>query len=356
MLFSRKNQPVIGLDISTTAIKLLQLARSDDQITVTAYAAVPLPPNAVEERTIVSPELVGDAIHKAVKLAKVKTKNAACSVAGSSVITKVITMPTDLPDEEMENQIRLEADQYIPYAIEEVYLDFAILGPTKGNEETVDVLLAASRSEHVDLRVEALEAGGLKAQIVDIDAYVVEGMYDTLAAQLPPEIRDGTTAIVDIGAQTTTLMVFSKGLSVYVREQQFGGKQLTEEIQHRYGLSFKEAGLAKKRGGLPESYEVELLEPFKFTVAQQLSRMLQIFQSSTNFGNVNHIIVAGGSASIDGLSETIAAETGIPSSRVNPLLNMAIAPHINRKAITEDAPALLTAAGLAMRSFENAGY
>lgn len=165
MLFSRKNQPVLGVDISTTAVKLLQLERHENQYTVTAYAVVPLPPEAVEERTIVSPELVGDAIYKAARIAKVKTKQAACSVAGSSVITKIITMPTDLPDDEMENQIRLEADQYIPYALEEVYLDFAIVGPTRGNEETVDVLLAASRSEHVDLRVEALEAGDRKSVV-----------------------------------------------------------------------------------------------------------------------------------------------------------------------------------------------
>jgi len=273
-LLGRKKPPLVGLDISSTAVKLLELSRSGDRYRVEAYAVEPLPPNAVVEKNIADVEAVGETIRRAVRRSGTRARHAAVAVAGSAVITKVITMPASLSEEEMEAQIELEADQYVPYPLEEVNLDFEVLGPTENNPETVDVLLAASRSENVDVRVAAVEHAGLTCRIVDIEAYALENAFALIADQMPDRGVGATIAVVDIGATMTTLTVLHDLKIIYTRDQVFGGKQLTEEIMRRYGLSYEEAGMAKRQGGLPDNYVPEVLEPFKEAMAQQVSRSL----------------------------------------------------------------------------------
>ncbi len=180
-LFTQKRPPLVGVDISSTAVKLLQLSQSGGRYRVEHYAVEPLPPNAVVEKNIVEVEAVGEAIKRAVQRSGLKTKFAAAAVAGSAVITKVIQMPADLSEEDLEDQIQLEANQYIPYPIEEVSLDFEVLGPVKDNPESVNILLAASRTENVDLRVAALEMGGLTAKMVDVEAFAMENAYQLIS-------------------------------------------------------------------------------------------------------------------------------------------------------------------------------
>lgn len=351
-LFSKKSPPLIGLDISSTSVKLLELSRQGGGYRVEAYAAEPLPPNSVVEKNITDVEAVGEAVRRAVKRSGSRTKNAAVAVAGSSVITKIITMPATLSEEEIESQIELEADQYIPYSLEEVNLDFEILGPSEDNPDTLDVLLAASRSENVDSRVAAVELGGLNAKVVDIEAYTLENAFPLIAPQVPGGSADKTVAIVDIGATMTTLSVLHDGKIIYTRDQVFGGKQLTEEIQRRYGLSYEEAGMAKRQGGLPDNYVPEVLDPFKDAMAQQVSRSLQFFFSSSHHNAVSHIVLAGGSASIPGVDELIEERIGTSTSIANPFTNMALASRIKAQALSNDAPALMITCGLALRSFD----
>ncbi len=351
-LFSRKAPPLLGLDISSTAVKLLELSRSGNRYRVESYAVEPLAPNAVVEKNITDPEAVGETIRRAVKRSGTRAKHAAVAVAGSAVITKVITMPAGLSDDEMESQIQLEADQYIPYPLEEVNLDFEVIGPSAKNPETVDVLLAASRSENVDVRVAALESAGLVAEIVDVEAYAMENAFQLIADQLPDRGRDKTIAVVDIGATMTTFNVMHDLKSIYTREQVFGGKQLTEEIMRRYGLSYEEAGMAKKHGGLPDNYVPEVLDPFKEAMAQQVSRSLQFFFSSTQYNSVDHIVLAGGSASITGIRDLMEAKIGTPVTIANPFANMALSSRIKPQSLSSDAPALMIACGLALRSFD----
>ena len=244
-LIAPKKSSLIGLDISSTSVKLLELSQQSDGYRVEAYAAEPLPPNSVVEKNITDVEAIGEAIQRAVKRSGSRAKFAAVAVAGSSVITKVITMPSNLSDEELESQIQLEADQYIPYSLEEVNMDFEVLGQNDKNPDMVDVLLAASRSENVDSRVAAVELGGLTAKVVDIEAYTLENAFPLIASQIPGGAGDTTIAIVDIGATMTTLSVLHDTKIIYTRDQVFGGKQLTEEIQRRYGLSYEEAGMVK---------------------------------------------------------------------------------------------------------------
>ncbi len=351
-LFTPRKPPLVGLDISSTAVKLLELSRSGDRYRVEAYAVEPLPPNSVIEKNISDVEAVGEAIKRAVKRSGTRTKFAAAAVAGSAVITKTISMPASLSEDEMEQQIQLEADQYIPYPLEEVNLDFEVLGPSEHDPERVDVLLAASRSENVDVRVAAIEIAGLKARVIDVEAYAMENAFQLQAAQLPEQGIDQTVALVDVGATMTTLNVLHDLKTIYTREQVFGGKQLTEEIQRRYGLSYEEAGMAKRQGGLPDNYVPEVLEPFKEAMAQQVSRSLQFFFSSSQFNTVDHIVLAGGSAMLPGVDELIADKLGVNTSIANPFADMTIASRVKAQSLSNDAPALLIACGLAMRSFD----
>ena len=313
-LFSKKAQPVVGVDVSSSAVKLLELSKHGSKYRVESYAVEPLPPNAVVEKNITEVEAVGEAIRRAVKRAQTKNKFSSIAVAGSAVITKVISMPAAISDAEMAGQIELEADQYIPYSLDEVNLDFEVMGPSEADPDRVDVLLAASRAENVDVRVAASELGGLTCKIVDVEAFALENAFGVIANELPTGGVGENIALVDIGATMTTLSVLSDLKIVYSREQAFGGKQLTEEIQRRYGLSYEEAGLAKRQGGLPDNYAPEVLEPFKESMAQQVNRSLQFFYSSSQVGQVDRIVLAGGCASIEGADQIIAEKTGVEVS------------------------------------------
>ena len=350
-LFRRSQVAVLGVDISSTSIKLLELARSGNRYRVESYAVEPLPPNSVIEKTITDPQLVGEAIGRAVKKSGTRTRFAACAVAGSAVITKIISMPANLSDEEMEGQIQIEADQYIPYALDEISLDFHVLGPSPTEPDKVDVLLAASRSDNVDVRIAALEVGGLQAKVVDVEVFALENAMALLNGQNTAMAQARLVAVMDVGATTSTLSVLENSKIIYTREQIFGGRQLTDEIQRRYGLSYEEAGLAKRQGGLPDNYEPEVLRPFMESMAQEIHRALQFFYSANQSGTVEHVVIAGGCASITGIDVLVQNRIETTTSIANPFSQMTAAPRVRSQALMNDAPALVIAAGLALRSF-----
>lgn len=351
-LFKKKSAPMVGVDISSTSVKLLELSHTSKGYRVESYAVEPLPPNSVVEKNITDVELVGEAVARAYKKSGSKAKIASCAVAGSAVITKIIKMSEELTEDELEDLIQVEADQYIPYPLDEVSLDFEVLHPSLNEPGQVDVLLAASRTDNVDARVAALELAGLNAHVVDVEAFALENAV-RLCTENKPELRgDGVIAIIDVGATMTTLSVLDKLNIVYTREQVFGGKQLTEEIQKRYGLSYEEAGLAKRQGGLPDNYESEVLGPFRESMSQQINRALQFFYASSNhIDAVDHIILAGGCASTNGIGELLSAKTGADVTVANPFTEMTLASRIKSDILNNDAPAMMIACGLALRSF-----
>ncbi len=354
-LFSRKKPLMPGLDISSTAVKLLELsqhnARGGVRYRVESYAVEPLPPNSVVEKNIADVEGVGEAIRKVVKRSGTRSKHAAVAVSGSAVITKLISLPASLSEREMENQIELEADQYIPYPLDEVNLDFEIIGPSEKSPELVEVLLAASRSENVDDRVAALDLGGLSCEVVDVEAYAMERACTQLAEQWPNQGEDLVVAVADIGATATTLDVLYNNNVIYTREQNFGGRQLTEEIQRRYGLSMEEAGMAKRQGGLPDNYVPEVLDPFREAMVQQVNRSIQFFYSASSYNNVDLVVLAGGCAAVPGIDDLVQERLGIETMIANPLANMSVGPRVKPQALSNDAPAMMIACGLALRSF-----
>ncbi|MGK0405324.1 MAG: type IV pilus assembly protein PilM [Oleispira sp.] len=350
-LFKKKNKTLLGVDISSTSVKILELSYNNGRYQVESYASEPLPANAVIEQSIGDEEAVGLVIKKALGKVSSSSKKAAIAVAGSAAITKNIEVKGGLSDDEMDYQIRIEADQYIPYPLEEVALDWEVQGPSEvaGN---VNVLLAACRLENVELRKDALEIGGLETDIVDIEAFCTERAYELIQLQLDDSEDIETVAVVDIGATMTTLSVLHQGKTIYTREQLFGGKQLTEEIMRRYGLSEEEAIRAKMEGGLPDDYEAEVLDPFRDSVVQQISRSLQFFYSSSQYNDVDYIILAGGTSSIFGLDQLTQDKMGISAIVANPFVNMTLSQKVNASMLNNDAPSLMIACGLAMRSFD----
>ncbi len=343
--------PVVGVDISSSAVKVLELSLNDGRYRVESFAVAALPQNAVVEKNIADTEVVAESLRLAHTRSRSKQKNAAVAVSGAAVITKVIEMPADMGEDVMESQITMEADQYIPYPLEEVALDFEILGPSERNEAMMEVLLAASRQENIDSRVEALELADLEAKVVDIEAFAMERTFSLIAEQF--ELNENSVvAIIDIGATVTTLSVIVDGETIYTREQLFGGRQLTEEIQRRYGVTYEEAGLAKKEGGIADDYEDEVLLPFREAVVQQVNRALQFFFSASQYSMVDLVVLAGGVASTSGLADQVANELGTSAVVANPFANMEVAPGVDVLALNADAPAMMIACGLALRSFD----
>jgi type IV pilus assembly protein PilM len=351
-LFNKKSDTLLGIDISSTSVKLLELSRQGERYRVEAYAVEPLPVGAVIEKNIAELEGVGLALTRVLARARTGLKNVAVAVSGSAVITKTIEMDAGLSEDEMESQLKIEADQYIPYPLDEVAIDFEVLGASERNPERVNVLLAACRKENVEVREAALTLAGLTARVVDVEAYALERSFALLASRLAVSEEPLTVAVVDIGATMTTLSVLHSGRIIYTREQLFGGRQLTEEIQRRYGLTLEQADLAKKKGGLPVDYAGEVLQPFRAALVQQVSRSLQFFFASGQYSAVDHVLLAGGTASIPGLDRLIEQQLGAPTQVANPFSGMTLGGKVNGAALASDAPALMIACGLALRSFD----
>ncbi len=349
-LFSSKGRHLVGVDISATSVKLVDIQRQQGRFHLKSYGVEGLSPGVVVDKLIVDAEEVGNAIARLARRCQVAGGDAATAVSGSSVITKIIDMDMKLSDVEREAQIRLDADQYIPYPLDEVNLDFEVLGPSLVDDNLVQVLLAASRSENVDQRVDALIFGGLKAKIIDIESHAIERAFELMVDSLPnmPEL----VAIVDIGHHQTTLYIAKNGEFVYSREQLFGGLQLTQAIQDRYGLSFEEATVNKRERVLPDDYYTELLNPFMESTIQQITRSLQFYFSSSQYNSIDHVVLAGGSSAIPGLSGLVQQKLGVPVTVANPFINMTIDPSIDNEQLAIDAASLMAACGLALRSFD----
>jgi type IV pilus assembly protein PilM len=350
---NRKHDHLLGIDISSAAIKLLELSKTGARYKVESYAVAPLAQNAVIDNNISNAEMIAETIKVALKQSGTRTRHACVAISGSSVMTKMITMSAHLSEDEMEEQIMVEADQYIPYSLDEVRLDFEVQKVNEASPELVDVLLAASRRENVDERVDVLAQAGLTASIIDVEAFAMENAFALLRDQLPNSDDEQTIAIADIGATMTTLNILHQGRAIYTREQGFGGKQLTEEIQRRYGLSYEEAGLAKRHGGLPDNYNSDVLGPFKRALVQQVARSLQFFISSSANRSIDSVVLAGGCASIAGIDKLVEQELGLPTFVANPFINMALSNKIKPQSLSNDASAMMIACGLALRGFDS---
>ena len=351
-LLSRKSQPLLGLDISSGSIKLVELTESGKNFRLEKYAIEPLPKGVMVDGNIENMDSASEVVSRAVKKLGSRNKNVALAMPSAQVITKRIFLPAGLTEDEYETQVESEASQYIPFALDEVSLDFQVLGPSATSPDDVEVLIAASRWDKVEDRVALAEAAGLKPMVMDVDSYAVRSVIDRLAQQMPSQGQDKLIAVFNIGANTTNLSVFLNAQNVYVREQPFGGAQLTQDIARSYGMTFEEADARKRSGDLPENYQRDLLQPFVESAISEIVRGLQFFFTSTPYGKVDIILLAGGSAVLEGLADAVTNRTQVQTSVINPFKGMALGSSIREKQLAIDGPGLLTSAGLAMRRFE----
>ncbi len=348
--FTETTPPLIGIDISSTAIKMVELA--DDGrggYKLEGYSMSPIPKDAMVDGNVSDLEKVAEAMKLAWKLLGSREKRAALALPAAAVISKKVLMDADLREEDMEVQVEAEANQYIPFSLDEVNIDFQVIGPAPNSPDEVEVLIAASRKEKIEDRVAAAEGAGLKVTVMDVETYATEAAYSLVATQLPNSAREQTVMIVDIGATMMHINVLHDNKSVYTREQSFGGGQLTQEIQRRFGLSLEEAEIAKRKGGLPESYETEVLQPFVQSLSMEVARALQFFTSSTQYNRVDHIVLAGGCAAIPAIDAMVQERTQVNTVVANPFHGMTMSGKFKQQQAAIDAPALMIACGLAMR-------
>ena len=316
------------------------------------YAIEPIERGAIVDGNVEKPEVVADALLRALRKAGTKTRAAALALPSSSVITKRITLPAGMRHDDYEMQVESEASQYIPFAIDEVNLDFQILGPSAQSADDVDVLLAASRKEKVDDRVVVAEMAGLKPMIIDVEPYAARSSIDHVVSFLPNRGDGLVLAVFDIGQVSTSLTVVLNGQTIFERDQAFGGNQLTQDIVRLYGLTVEEAELKKRTGDLPDNYATDLLEPFVEHGANDIGRALQFFFTSTPYTRVDRVLLAGGAAVTTGLAEAVQDRANVPTEILSPFQGMEVADSVREKQMRLDAPALIVSCGLAMRRFD----
>ena len=351
-LFGRTHTSMIGLDISTSSVKLVELGQSAaGEFVVERFASEPFEKGWITDGQIEKFDEVAEAVKRVVTKSGTRTKNVAMAMPQSAVITKKIMLPAGLREEELELQVESEANQYIPFSLDEVSLDFCVIGPSSTSIGDVEVLIAASRKDRVQDRQGLAEAAGLKPMVLDIESHASRLAMSRIVRTLPSEGKDALVALFEIGADTTSLKVLRDEELLYDRDQAFGGSQLTQLISRQYGFSFEEAEQKKLGGDLPEDYESAILAPFVDSLSQEIGRALQYFFTSTPHHKVHYVMLAGGTATLPGLKERVTDLTGFASMVVNPFEHMKLGGSVRENKVRREAPSYLTACGLAMRRF-----
>ena len=351
-LFKHQQPALLGLDISSSSVKLVELSRDKaGNLVLDRCAIEPLERGWITDGNVEKFDEVADAVRRLVKKSGTRTKNVAMALPASAVISKKIVLPGGLSDAELELQVESEANQYIPFSLDEVSLDFCVMGPSKNAPGDVEVLIAASRREKVQNQQNLAEAAGLKAAIIDIESHASRLAASRLMEAFPNKGVDTMVALFEVGALTTSMQVIRNDEVLYNRDQAFGGAQLSQLIVRQYGFSAEEAESKKRSGDLPEDYMSAVLRPFVEILTQEISRTLQFFYTSTPHNRVDHIQLAGGSAPLMGLTEAVTQSLGVACSVVNPFDGMHMGDAVRIKRMAREAPSYLTSCGLAMRRF-----
>ncbi|RYG35345.1 MAG: pilus assembly protein PilM [Burkholderiales bacterium] len=351
-LLSRQPAALLGLDISSSSVKLVELTRDGSGKLVLERCAIePLERGWITDGNVEKFDEVAEAVRRVVKKSGTRTKNVAMALPPSAVITKKIILPGGMTEQELEIQVESEANQYIPFSLDEVSLDFCVIGPSPTSVGDVEVLIAASRKEKVQDRQGLAEAAGLKPVVIDVESYAARLAANRLIENLPNKGTDTMVALFEIGAYTASMQVLRNGEVLYDRDQAFGGAQLTQLIVRQYGFSIEEAEGKKRNGDLPDDYSSSVLRPFVDSMAQEIGRAMQFFFTSTPYSRVDYVFVAGGSAALPGLTEAVTQHTSFACTIVDPFEGMEIGAGVREKRLRREAPSYLTSCGLAMRRF-----
>ena len=343
---------MIGLDISSSSAKLVELGQDrSGNLTLERCGIEPLERGLISDGNIEKFDEVVEATRRLVGKSGTKAKHVAMALPASVVISKKIILPGGLSEREMEVQVESEANQYIPFSLDEVSLDFCVVGPSTTSAGDVEVVIAASRKEKVEDRQGLAEAAGLVPVVLDVESYASRLAASRVIGRLPGGGVDALIALFEIGAMTSTMQVLRNDDLIYERDQVFGGEQLTQMLVRQYGFTQDEAETKKRAGELPDDYGTVVLQPYVESLAQELERALKFFFTSTPHNRVDYILLAGGTAGIPGLTEAITRHTSFPCQVVNPFDGMEVGRAVREKKMLREAPSYLTACGLAMRRF-----
>lgn len=352
-LFNRQPPALLGLDVSSSSVKLVELSRDKaGNLVLDRCAMEPLERGWITDGNIEKFDEVADAVRRLVKKSGTRTRNVAMALPASAVISKKIILPGGLSDAELELQVETEANQYIPFSLDEVSLDFCVVGPSATSSGDVEVLIAASRKEKVQDRQGLAEAAGLKPIVIDVESYASRLATARLIENLlPNKGLDAMVALFEVGAITTSMQVIRNDEVLYERDQAVGGEQLTQLIVRQYGFSREEAENKKRNGDLPEDYGTGVLKPFVETIAQEIGRALQFFFTSTPHNKVDYVMLAGGSSALPGLADAVTQQTSFACMLANPFEGMVLGDAVREKKMRREASSYLTSCGLALRRF-----
>lgn len=350
MLFSRAKN-VVGLDIGSATVKLVELKERKGkgaQFQLQRIGVEPLSPEAIVDGSIMDSSLVVDAIQKLIVTTGVKNNNFATSVSGHSVIIKKIELPAMEPDE-LDESIQWEAEQHIPFDIQDVRLAYLTLSDDDPTRENMDVLLVAVKREKVNDYVSVISQSGRKPEIVDVDAFAIQNAYE-LNYELDPL---KVVALINMGAGVSNINVVARGQSVFWRDISFGGNQFTESLQREYNLSFDQAELLK-RGNTVGSYQASdarrVLDTVSAEMANEIQKTFDFFAATSSEGPVDELVLSGGCALTPNLQEVLRERFGVPTELLNPFRRVQFKESdFNRDYLESIAPMLAVSVGLAIR-------
>ena len=353
MFFSAKNSgKLVGIDIGTTSIKTAELSRSGRSIMVDRYAVEPLTPGLIIDNNIKDIGAVSDSLKRALKRSGSKAKRGAVCVSSNSVISKLVTVQSDLEEDELESFVEIEADRVVPYSLDEVNIDFINMGKSTKSVGEDDIQIVVCRKNVVEDMVAVLESADIEPAVVDVDTFTLGRVYSLVNQGLVGAGAKRTSAMIDFGSNTSRFMVYHNNNLIYSRETPFGGRQLIESINQKYGMPQDEALVALRKNDLPDSFKVEVLKPFVKTLVQEILRALQFFYSSSTYNDIDELMIAGGCAHIGNIEKILEKRVEVPTVVVNPYASIRIGSKIDKSRFRKDIPSLAVATGLALRGVE----
>lgn len=346
MFLFKKKKEVIGIDIGSSCVKLVQLKDNKGSLQLLNVGLLPLPPEAIVDNTLMDSSSIAAQINKLVASLGIKIKDVACSISGNSVIIRKIVLPA-MPQEELEDQISWEAEQYIPFDINDVNMDFQILSPDINDPSKMNVLLVASKKDIINDYVAVFSEAGLQLSIVDVDSFAVQNAFEANHDYSSEDI----IALVNIGASVMNINVIKDGITLFTRDVQMGGNLYTEEIQKQIGLSGVDAETAKLL--VSESTDEPLLNVIlkvNETISQEIRRSLDFYNSTANDDRISRIFVSGGCSKVYNLIGTIAEKIGLPVERINPFAKLSYnEKDFDPEYLQEIGPFMAVPVGLAVR-------
>jgi len=347
---------LVGLDIGSSSVKAVEIAMKGRNrgFELKSLGIAPLAPEAIVQGVFLNSSAIVDAIRQAIDSGRIKTKEVAAAVSGHSVIVKKVSLPTMTRDE-LEDQIQWEAEQYIPFDVNEVNLDFQILDTSEG-EGQMDVLLVAAKKDLIDDYVQVITEAGLTPSCVDVAAFAVENAFETNYEIEPDEV----VALVNVGAQVVNISILQDGVPGFTRDINTGGNQYTEEIQKALSISFEEAERLKMAGSSEEGgqdvvpQEVEAaIRSVTDTVVGEIARSLDFFTATSTDARISKVLLAGGGARMAGFDSVFSERTGIDVEMLNPLARMLPSRGFDPAYLDEVGPTLSVGVGLATRKAES---